>query len=36
MCDEAGVDQVEEEEDGVVAFSEGRTHIYMGDTDDIG
>ena len=35
MGDEDGVDQVKEEEDGVVALGGGRTRIYMGDVDGI-
>ena len=36
MGDEDGVDQVKEEDDGVVALGEGRTCIYMGDVDGVG
>jgi hypothetical protein len=36
MGDEDGVDQVKEEDDGVVALAEGRTRIYMGDVDGVG
>ena len=36
MGDEHGVDQVKEEEDGVVALGGGRTRIYMGDVDGVG
>jgi hypothetical protein len=35
MGDEYGVDQVKEEDDGVMALGEGRTHIYMGDVGGI-
>jgi hypothetical protein len=35
MGDENGVDQVKEEDDGVVALGGGRTRIYMGDVDGI-
>jgi hypothetical protein len=34
--DEYGVDQVKEEDDGVMALGEGRTRIYMGDVGGIG
>ena len=33
MGDEDGIDQVKEEEDGVVALGGGRTCIYTGDVD---
>ena len=36
MGDEDGVDQVKEEEDGVVALGGGCTRIYMGDVDGVG
>ena len=36
MGDEDGVDQVKEEDDGVVALDRGRTRIYMEDVDGIG
>jgi hypothetical protein len=36
MGDEDGVDQVKEEDNGVVALGGGRTRIYMGDVDGIG
>jgi hypothetical protein len=36
MGDEDGVNQVKEEDDGIVALGGGRTRIYMGDVDGIG
>jgi hypothetical protein len=36
MGDEGGVDQVKEEDDGVVALGGGRTRVYMGDADVVG
>ena len=36
MGDEDGVDQVKEEDDGVVALGGGRTRIYMGDVEVVG
>ena len=36
MGDEDGVDQVKEEDDGVVALGGGRTRIYKGDVDGVG
>ena len=36
MGDEDGVDQVKEEDDGVVALRGGQTHIYKGDVDGVG
>jgi hypothetical protein len=36
MGDEDGVDQVKEEDDGVVALGGGRTCIYKGDVDGVG
>jgi hypothetical protein len=36
MGDEDGVDQVKEEDDGIVALGGGRTCIYMGDVDGVG
>jgi len=36
MCDEDDVDQVKEEDDGVVALGGGQTRIYMGDVDGVG
>jgi hypothetical protein len=35
MGDEDGVDQVKEEDDGVMALGRGRTRIYMGDVDGV-
>jgi hypothetical protein len=36
MGDEDGVDQVKEEDDGVVALGGGRTRICMDDVDGVG
>ena len=36
MGDEDSVDQVKEENDGVVALGGGQTRIYMGDVDGVG
>jgi hypothetical protein len=36
MGDEDGVNQVKEEDNGVVTLGGGRIHIYMGDVDGIG
>ena len=36
MGDEDGVDQIKEEDDGVVALGGGRTRIYMEDVDGVG
>jgi hypothetical protein len=36
MGHEDGVDQVKEEDDGVVALGRGRARIYMGDEDGVG
>ena len=36
MGDEHGVDQVKEEDDGVVALGGGQIHICMGDVDGVG
>jgi hypothetical protein len=36
MGDEDDVDQVKEEEDGIVALGGRRTRIYMGDVDGVG
>ena len=36
MGDEDGVDQVKEEDDGIVALGGGRTRIYKGDVDGVG
>ena len=36
MGDEDGIDQVKEEDDGIVALGGGRTRIYMGDVDGVG
>ena len=36
MGDEDGVDQVKEEDDGVVALGGGRTRIYMEGVDGVG
>lgn len=33
--DEDGIGQVQEEDDGIVAFGKGRTHIYKGDENGI-
>jgi hypothetical protein len=35
MGNEDGVDQVKEEDDGVVAHGGGRTRTYMGDVDGV-
>jgi hypothetical protein len=34
--DEDGIDQVKEENDGIVALSGGRTRMYIGDVDGVG
>jgi hypothetical protein len=36
MGNEDGVDQVKEEDDGVVALGGGQTRIYVGDIDGVG
>jgi hypothetical protein len=36
MGDEDGVDQVKEEDDGIVTLGGGRTRNYMGDVDGVG
>jgi hypothetical protein len=36
MGHEDGVDQVKEEDDGVMALGGGRARIYMGDEDGVG
>jgi hypothetical protein len=36
MDDEDDIDQVKEEDDGIVALGGGRTRIYMGDVDGVG
>ena len=35
MGDEDGVDQVKEEDDGIMALGRGRTRISMGDVDGV-
>jgi hypothetical protein len=35
MGDEDGINQVKEEDDGIVALGGGRTHNYMGDVDGV-
>jgi hypothetical protein len=36
MGDEDSVDQVKEEDDGIVALGGGQTLIYIGDVDGVG